>query len=471
MSPPSSDSPMATRRSAWFALGGVAIASFLGCIDFTIVNTALPAIQTELGADLARLQWVMTAFVMALSSCTIAIGQLADCYGRARIMQASMAVFALASLGAGLSHDLAALIAWRILQGAACAGLYTASAALVAEMFAAQERGKALGLLFSANGVGLAVGPVLGGLLAGTLGWRWIFFLNLPLILASFMLCWRRLPAPAPGTSTGIHFDWAGTVLWLALLPGCLLLLSDGSRWGWLSARSLSLTGSCLLLGLALWRTERHAAAPLLRFALFLRPRFLSAAVATAALACFYCVAFFLMPLYLSELRHQDSIMTGWLLLPTTALMALTSPLVGRISDQRGTGPVMGAGFLALLLSALIQATFGPDTRWAWVLLAFASLGIGWACLLGPSMNAALAALPGHLAGTALGMAATLHNLGGALGLALATALYDARASSPHPTPEAAFLAGYHAVMLMLAGISLAALLLLRLTPSRAARR
>lgn len=465
------DSAPAARRSTWLALAGIATASFLGCIDFTIVNTALPSIQAELGAGLAQLQWVMSAFVMALTSSTIAAGQLADRHGRARVMQASMAVFALSSLGAGLSGSLAALIGWRILQGAACAGLYTASAALVSEMFTAHERGKALGLLFSVNGIGLAVGPALGGLLAGSLGWRWVFFINLPLILASFILCGRRLPALAspacPPPLASARFDWMGMALWCAVLPCSLLLINTGTRGGWLSFPALALLLACLLLGLALWRTERRAAAPLLHLSLFLRPRFLIAAAASATLACFYCVAFFLMPLYLSDLRHQDSIMTGWLLLPATALMALSSPLAGRLSDRRGTGLPMRAGCLLLLASALMQTTFGAQTSWLWVLLAFSFLGMGWACLLGPSMNAALAAFPQALAATALGMAATAHNLGGALGLALATALYDAVAALRPGAPDAAFLLGYRAVMALLAGLCLATFLLLRHAQAR----
>lgn len=484
-SPSSLPSPASLRQQPWLALGGIAIASFLGCIDFTIVNTALPAIQAELGADLAQLQWVMTAFVMALSSCTIAIGQLADRHGRSRAMLASMAVFALASLGAGWSGSLAALTGWRLLQGAACAGLYTASAALAAALFSEQERGKALGLLFSVNGIGLAAGPVLGGLLVGTVGWRWIFLINVPLILLSYLLCRHRLP-PHParaaasmktssetGHDIGHHmnhdmssaigqdivrlegrFDWQGTLLWLAFLPCCLLLVSHGPAWGWLSPASLGGLGASLLLGLALWRTERRAASPLLDFALFWRRRFVVAAGATAALAFFYCAAFLLMPLYLGDLRHQDSITMGWLLLPATALMALASPLAGRASDRWGTSAVMAGGFAALGLSALMQASFSETTAWPWVVVAFACMGVGWGCVLGPSMTAALAALPGELSGTALGMAATIHNVGGALGLALASALHGyAAAAIPLDTPALAFLAGYRAVMLLLAAV------------------
>jgi len=438
-------------RQRWLAMAGIAIASFLGCIDFTIVNTAVPAIQSALQADIAQVQWIVTAFVVALSSCTIAVGQLADRYGRREVMFASMALFALASLGAGLASSLGWLIAWRAVQGMACAGLYTASAALVAAMFPEAQRGKALGLLFSINGLGLALGPVAGGLLVGAWGWSAIFLVNVPLIAASIALCMGRL-AVAAAPAARARFDWLGAVLLLVVLPCALAALIHGGDWGWASPATLGLLAVAVLAGAALVVVERRAPAPLLRWALFVQPRFVVAACATAALAFFYCVAFFLMPLYLGELRGQDSAATGWLLLPTTAVMALVSPLAGRGCDRWGAGPVMSAGFAALLVSALMQSVFDASTSWPWVLAAFGFMGLGWGCVLGPSMTAALTALPQALAGTALGMATTLHNVGGALGLAIGTVLYRFAAQG------GGFIAGYQQVMLLLAAVCVAAL-------------
>lgn len=164
---------------------------------------------------------------------------------------------------------------------------------------------------------------------------------------------------------------------------------------------------------------------------------------------------FFLMPLYLGELRAQGSATTGWLLLPSTALMALVSALAGRGFDRIGCGRAMMVGFIALLVSALMQATFNAGTPWPWVLAAFACTGLGWGCVLGPSMAAALAALPQALAGTALGAATTLHNIGGALGLAIGTEVFRLAAQ------DGGFVAGYQLVMLLLAAVCLGALAML----------
>lgn len=451
-----------SRRRRRLAMVGIAVASFLGCIDFTIVNTAIAPIQSSFGADIEHVQWVITAFILALSSCTLAVGQLADRYSYRRALFVSMALFGVASLGAGLAADLPALVAWRTVQGIACAGLYTASAAVVAAMFSERARGKALGLLFSVNGLGLALGPVAGGLLVEVLGWRWIFLINVPLIVASFVLLAGRLEIRA-GEPTQERFDWAGAVLLLAVLPCGLAAVIHGADWGWTSPATLGLLAVACLLGVALAWIERRAPAPLLRLELFAQGRFAVAACATAALAFFYCAAFFLMPLYLSELRGQDSAASGWLLLPTTAVMALVSPLAGRGCDRLETASVMTLGFVALLVSALMQSAFTAATEWLWVLAAFACMGIGWGCVLGPSMTAALSALPKALAGTALGMATTAHNLGGAMGLATATVLFRFAAARDGGVPGTDFVAGYQAVMLSLSIVCLAALTVLML--------
>ncbi|CAB3756541.1 MULTISPECIES: DHA2 family efflux MFS transporter permease subunit [Burkholderia] len=451
------------RRARWLALAGVAIASFLGCIDFTIVNTAIPEIRSSFHADIDQVQWVVTAFVIALSSCTIPVGRLADRHGRRRVMLASMAGFGVASLGAGLAPGLVALVIWRAVQGLACAGLYTASAALVAAMFPEQERGRALGLLFSVNGLGLALGPVAGGLLVDALGWRWIFLVNVPLIAASVALCAGRLTQDAIA-AVRARVDWTGVVLLLLILPSGLGAVVRGAERGWTSPATLGLACVALLAGAALARVERRTPAPLLRLAAFRQRSFVLAVCATAVLAFFYCAAFLLMPLYLGELRGQDSAATGWLLLPTTAVMAMVSPLAGRGCDRFGAGPVMALGFAALLVSAVMQSAFGASTAWWRVLAAFACMGFGWGCILGPSMAAALAAVPEALAGTALGLATTVHNIGGSVGLAAATALYRFSAAR-----GGAFVSGYHAVMLMLAGACIVMLSILTL--ARRARR
>lgn len=204
-------------RSRWIGLLGVSLASFVGCIDFTIVNTAIPEIQDGLSASVSEAQWIVTLFVTALSAFMVVAGRLADLYGRRKVLYTAMAVFGLASIGAGAAPTIEVLIGLRFVQGASAAALYTASAAIVSNAFPEQERGRAIGLLFAANGVGLALGPVAGGLLVGFLGWRWVFFVNVSFLLASAVLCFANI-AESRDEADRRAIDWPGVAL---LIAGC----------------------------------------------------------------------------------------------------------------------------------------------------------------------------------------------------------------------------------------------------------
>lgn len=439
-------------RRRWLALAGIAIASFLGCIDFTIVNTAIPAIGRSLHADMEQAQWIVTIFVMALSACMVAAGRLADLLGRRRLLYAGMLVFGAASLGAGLAQSMPALVGWRLLQGVACAALYTSSAAIVAQAFPDSERGRALGLLFAANGLGLAIGPVAGGLLVAALGWRAVFLLNVPLLAIAFGLCLGRVDE---SRGERARFDSAGFVLLAAALPCVLLAIADGGAWGWSSTATLGTAGAGLALLLLFVWVERQVASPLLQMSLFVNRRFLLAGLANFSLAFFYCAAFFLLPLYLSQVRGQDSAALGWLLLPVTAVMAAVSPLAGRAADRLGTAPLLAGGFAFLALSAAMQCAFAVQTPWAWIIAALVAMGVGWGCILGPATVAALACVPPQLAGMAMGASWTLHNLGAALGLTIATVLFQAAGGTQQ------FQAGFHAALWLLCALSLVTLALL----------
>jgi EmrB/QacA subfamily drug resistance transporter len=410
-------------RTRWIGLLGVGLASFVGCIDFTIVNTAIPDIQTGLSASVAESQWIVTAFVMALSGFMVVAGRLADLYGRRKALYIVMAVFGLASAGAGAVSSIEWLIAMRFVQGASAAGLYTASAAIVSNAFPEQERGRAIGLLFAGNGIGLAVGPVAGGLLVGFLGWRWVFFVNVPFLILSAALCVASITESRDETAEPA-IDWFGVALLIAGLTCLLLGITQGMNWGWLSLRTLvAIMGGLVLLG-GFVLLEKRVAAPLINLDLFANRRFAAASVATCALAFFYCSAFFLMPLYLSVVRGDDSTLTGLMLLSTTALVALTSPVAGQLTDRHGPVPLIAAGLILLALSAGLQTLFSNGSGLPLVIGAFMVMGIGWGCILGPSTVAALTSVPDRLGGAATGASWTIHNIGGAIGLVLSTLVY-----------------------------------------------
>jgi EmrB/QacA subfamily drug resistance transporter len=416
-------------RTRWIGLFGVGLASFVGCIDFTIVNTAIPDIQNGLSASVSEAQWIVTAFVMALSAFMVVAGRLADLYGRRAVLYVVMAVFGLASAAAGAASSIEMLIAWRFIQGASAAGLYTASAAIVSNAFPEEERGRAIGLLFAGNGIGLAIGPVAGGLLVGFLGWRWVFFVNVPFLLISAALCLASIHESRDDTADRA-IDWSGVAFLITGLTCLLLGITQGMNWGWLSLPTLAaILGGLLLLGGFILLEER-VAAPLINLDLFANRRFAAASVATCALAFFYCSAFFLMPLYLSVVRGDDSTLTGLMLLSTTALVAITSPVAGHLTDRHGPVPLIAGGLILLAVSAGLQTLFSNVSSPPLVIGAFMVMGIGWGCILGPSTVAALTSVPDRLGGAATGASWTIHNIGGAIGLVLSTLVYRLAAGS-----------------------------------------
>ncbi|MGI5168422.1 MFS transporter [Spirillospora sp. CA-253888] len=438
----------------WRAFTGVAILSFLGCVDLTIVNTAVPAIGREFGAPVARLQLVVGLFIVALSMSMVTMGRLADAHGRRRVLYAGTAVFGAASLGAGCATDVDWLIAFRFVQGAACAVLYTSTSAIVSNVFPEAERGKAIGALYGVNGLGLALGPVLGGLLVDGPGWRWVFWLNVPLILLALAICRGSVPE-SRGEERGARVDWTGLVLLTAGLPALVLGLTLGDTWGWTAWRTLAALGAGIAALAAFVLVERVAEAPIVQFRLFANRLFISAITADFALAFFYCLAFFLMPLYLESVRGHEGLAVGLMLLPCTALVALLSPVAGRLVDKAGPRPLLCAGFGAFVLSALLQAELDGGSGLVHVAAAFALMGAGWAFVLGPATVAALSAVPERMAGLAVGSSWTFHNLGGALGLALGMAVFRS--------------GGQQAAMWLLAAVSAAALLLIAIAGRPAA--
>ncbi|UMZ13480.1 MFS transporter [Pseudomonas sp. MPFS] len=446
----------AQQQRKWWALLGVSIASFLGCVDFTIVNTALPALQADLGAAVDSLQWVINGFILALSSFMVLVGRLADLHGRKRVLFIGLSVFGLASLAAGLAGQIDTLIAARVIQGLACAVLYTASGAIVSSTFDSAEQGRAFGVLFGVNGVGLAAGPVLGGLITSSFGWQWIFLINVPFVLLSLGICSFSV-RESRGPEAGARLDGWGALLLLIGLPSLVLVIVQGAAWGWGSPPVLGLALLALLALGGFVAVERRVAAPIIDLKLFANRRFVAAVVASFSLAVFYCVAFFVMPLYLAQIRGASVQASGLLLLPTTLGVALLSPLVGRLVDRKGPGLLIKAGLALFILSALLQTGFERQTSLPYLLGAFVVMGLGWASILGPSTVLGISSVPQEVGSVAMGSLMTLHNVGGGIGLALGVGLFHQFAAATAGDAQAAFLNGYQVVMGFLALVSLLA--------------
>jgi EmrB/QacA subfamily drug resistance transporter len=438
----------------WYALIGICIASFLGCIDFTIVNTALPAIKAAFNTNVNQLQWVINIFILALSTFMVIMGRVADIYGRRKVLYIGMLVFGVSSLFAGLAISIEWLILFRLIQGISCAVLYTATGAIISNTFPIEERGRAMGILFSTTGIGLAVGPVLGGIIISSIGWRWIFFINVPLIIISFIICMKNVKESKSTEHNKI--DYFGMILLMVGLSALILAITQGNIWGWTSHIIFGLFILAILMFIIFYKVEIKAPQPIIDFKLFANRMFILSSVATASLACFYCVAFFLMPLYLHDIRGDNGYLIGFMLLPTTAMVALFSPIVGRFVDHYGAKKPLLMGFALFIISAILQVNFSNNDSLLYVLIAFTIMGMAWACVLGPSTVLAISALPEQNSAVAIGASWTLHNIGGAVGLGVGVAIYRAKLITSN-----SLLAGYNGTMWLLAGVSFFAFIIM----------
>lgn len=412
---------MSTTKKKW-ALVAISLSSFVGFIDFTIVNTALPAIQNDLAASMGQLQWVMSITVLAFCL-MVTMGRLGDLFGRRLLNYIGVITFGLASLFAGLAKTPDMLILFRGLQGLAVAIIIPCSLALVTHIFPEQHRGKAIGIWTSITSAGLALGPVIGGVLVSTLGWRWIFFINVPIIIISIVISLYTVEESRDKVET-ISIDYPGAFFLILGLATLIVPIVQGDDWGWFSWPTLTFFAVSVLSFILLVFTENHVKSPFIQFKLFANRMFLSSAVASFAMVFCIWAAFFLMPFYLQNIRHSPSFMVGLLLLPITGLVTLLSPLAGTMADRLGAKTLIAIGLFFWMLSLVLQVFFTSSISLFYVVAAFVSMGIGWGLMVGPLTVAGMSSLPQNYAGIASGALWTIQNIGGAIGLAVGGAVF-----------------------------------------------
>lgn len=403
-------------------LFGISLASFLGLLDLTIVNTALPAIQQEFHSSVLQLQWVINSVLLVLTTSMAVLAKLADTYGRRLFLYLGLLLFGVSSVGIGLSHYLGMLIGFRFLQGIAIALLYMAPLAIVPNVFAVKDQGKAMGFLVGISSFGLALGPAVGGILVSTVGWRWIFWINPPLALVCWLCCFKALKESK--TTQPEPMDWQGFGLLLVSIPAFILAIIESQQLGFLSWPVLSLLAVAICGLICLYRVENKLAHPMIQFSLIKHPLFIIGLIANISLAAFYAVDFFLIPLYLHFVKDFSGSQIGFTLLPATLLVAVLSPVAGRMADKHGPKGSLICGLILLLCSALLQSQFNTHTSIALLLAAYGLFGIGWACILSPALTAAMVSVSPDRSGVAAGMMGTSHNMGGALGLALGSLIF-----------------------------------------------
>jgi EmrB/QacA subfamily drug resistance transporter len=464
-----------TDRRRWIALVVLCAGFLMIILDQTIVNVALPSIRTDLHFSQSALAWVVNAYLIAFGGLLLLVGRLGDLIGRRRIFLAGLIVFTSASLVCGLADTRGLLIGARFVQGIGGAMTSAVILGMIVTMFPkASEQARAIGVYAFVAAAGGAIGLLAGGVITQLINWHWIFFVNLPIGIATGILATRMLPNDS-GIGLGRGADAPGALLLVASLMLAVYAIVEASDYGWTSAHTLGFGGVAVGLLAAFIVRQATAANPLIPLRMF-RVR----TVTVANLMQVLMVAgifgmFFLGALYLQRVLHYDAIEVGLAFLPVAlGIAAMSLRLTARLMMRFGSKPTLIAGLilvaagLALFRSAPVNATYAADLLPAMVLM-----GIGAGLVFPSLMTLAMSAATPEDSGLASGLVNTTQQVGGALGLAVLATLATTRThtlSGHGASSTVALTDGYHLAFTIAAALVIAAIAigLVLLRPPRA---
>ena len=451
-------------KSRWIALYVLCGGMLMIVLDVTIVNVALPSIQDQLGFSTSSLAWVVNAYLIAFGGLLLLAGRLGDLIGRRRIFTVGVSLFTAASLACGLAQSQWMLVGARFVQGIGGAMTSAVILGMIVTMFPQpREQAKAIGVYAFVASAGGSVGLLAGGVLTQSLDWHWIFFVNLPIGLATVLLA-RRLLEADPGIGLDAGADVPGAVLITsALMLGVYTIVKPAAELGWGAGRTLALAAVCVVLLVAFFLRELSAASPLVPLRI-LRSRNLAVANAVQVLSVAGMFGmFFLGALYLRRVLGYDALQIGLAFLPVTLAMGLLSiryseRLITRFGAQAVIPPGLALIVAGLVVFAQASVNSGYLTE---VMPSMLLLGIGAGACFPALMTLAMSGAPPQDAGLASGLVNTTAQVGGALGLAVLATLSSSHSqallSHGHST-AAALTGGYRLAFWIAAGLAAAAI-------------
>lgn len=455
-----------TRPRAGWTLAIVSIALFMTALDNLVVGVALPSIRTDLGGSLESLEWTVNAYTLSFAVFLITGAALGDRFGRKRMFVIGVSLFTVTSALAALAPSIEALIAARALQGLGAALVTPLTLTLLSEAVPTEKRGLALGVWAGVSGLGVALGPFVGGAVVEGIAWQWIFWLNVPVGLALVPLAARMLTESFGPAKT---LDVPGVGLAGFGLLGLTFGIVRGESLGWTSTTVVaSITvGILLLVAFLLW--ERRAVAPMLPLRFFKARGF--SATNGVAFAMFFGTfgSIFLLSQYFQTAQGYSPFEAGLRTLPWTGMPMLVAPIAGLLSDRIGSRPLMVAG-LALQATALgwLSTLLDPATPYSDVVIPFVMAGTGMALVFAPSTNAILASVRPQEVGQASGATNAIREVGGVLGVAVLASVFAANGSYLSPQ---AFSAGVEAALPIGAAVLALGALIALLVPGRPSLR
>lgn len=415
---------MSKKTNNILVLMGLSILAFTGYLDATIISTALPSIQHALKMPVHQLQWVMNAFFIGLSACMLIMSNVADNLGRKKVFIIGTVIFGIASIGAGLSPSPAWLIFFRAIQGITTAITIPVAILNVFHIFPEQQVAKAMSVFSAITGAGLALGPLVGGLLVSWFNWRAIFFVNVPFVIVGLLLC---LSLKESRSSEPKPIDFLGMIFLAITIVAFTFSIVQIQQYGW--GASIVITGFVITLValISLITVEMRCKHPILSLKVLKTPVLLSCVIFAACGGGMMTIILFIMPLYLHGILGFSTVDTGLLLFIMPVMVILSSYFLGHFVSKYGTKQLLIIGAICYMAVCLLQLLFSIHINYTIIIVTFILFGFAWGLYnLVPSI-AVTKSVEGDANGIALGMLYSSYNIGAAVTLAVAVSLFSWR--------------------------------------------
>jgi EmrB/QacA subfamily drug resistance transporter len=418
---PSENDPNSKRRSRLILLS-VCIGQTIVGLDLRAITVALPTLTTSFRSEFTTIQWTILVYDLVLIGLIITMGRLGDLFGRRRFYSLGFVIFVAASALCGLAQTTGQLIFFRAVQAIGGSMIAANGRAIVSVSLPREERGRALGLTSTAFHIGFLTGPSLGGFLIDTIGWRWIFYINMPFSIWGAYLAWKVVPETRAREKFAV--DIPGALL-LLLTNGLFIYAIDQlPRVGWRHPTFLATLALSFIALVFLLRTEARAKTPILTLSMF-RARLFSAGIASLFLIAGTLSAInFLLPFYLQYLLGYSPSQIGWIIVADSVIIMIMAPIAGALSDRLGSRLLCTIGCAIVALAQFFLATLDIHASLLRIMFPLVIWGVGWALFNAPNQSSILGAVSPDKIGAAAGMIATTARAGGAMGVTLSATLF-----------------------------------------------